>query len=204
MPISNKLNALFATPSKTSERVSCYKNFTSKYDPFYFKKQLHLDNRVIIYSKTFRFNSLTHFGTELDDFKKQYGKPVFNILSNYNFNVRTLVYKTKIAGVSCRANLIFYKEKLILFNYVFNKLSKRAHRMVCQYAISKFGFKFDQDDYNVVDSYNNRLAIDRNDHEIIFNFYSPLNKIQASFENNYGNTKLISFQDKKEKQSKTS
>ncbi len=204
MPISNKLNALFPTPSKTSKRASFYKNFTSKYDPLYFDKQLNLNNRVIIYSKTLRFNSLTHFGTELNDFKKQYGKPVFNILSDYNFNVRTLVYKTKIAGVSCRANLIFYKEKLILFNYVFNKLSKRTHRMVCQYATSKFGFKFDQDDYILVDSFNNRLLIDRNDTEIIFNFYSALNKIQASFEKNYGTTKLISFQEKTERQSKTS
>lgn len=204
MPISNTLQTLLPIAPKTSERKSFYKRFTSEFDTLYFKNQLKLNNRVIIFNKTFRFNNLTHFNTSLSDFKKQYGKPTFSIASDYNCHVHTLVYKTKIAGVPCRGTLIFYKEKLILFNYVFRKLTKRNSRLVHDYAASKYGYKANSGNFNIVDNQNNILCIHNNTDETVFNFYSPVSNIQASFERDYGNAKLISFEEKVRLQSKTS
>lgn len=204
MPISNTLQTLLPISPKSSGRTSFYKRFVSEFNTLYFKEQLNLDNRVIIFNKIFRFNNLTHFNTKLSDFKKQYGKPTYSSPSRYNCHVHTLVYKTKIAGVPCRATLIFYKEKLILFNYVFRSLSKRNYQSVLNYATAKYAYKFDQGNYNIVDNSNNLLAINQKDGDVVFNFFSPLNKIQASFEEDYGTTKLISFQEKVKLQSKTS
>lgn len=112
----------------SNERFLFYESFSTKYDVQYFKRQYNKKKLVLFSPNELKFNNLIHFKTTRKEFVENYGKPIYTKSYESNPKITSLVYKTKIAGVGCKCNLIFHKSKLILFNYVFTEFTKKEKK----------------------------------------------------------------------------
>ncbi len=174
----------YFTRKKNRAARRVHENFVEKYTPDYFKSLLDQNNSVLISPSEIKYNSFVDFGTPIQSFKNFYGKPEYSYNSPDNSDINTLVYKTKIKGVRAKCSLIFYKRKLVLFNYVFTNLSRSEYTKVMQYSSRKFGNRTDSLDYKIVDKNNNHLIIKSLKDEIAFNFYSGGVQQKFVFEKN--------------------
>ena len=197
--IFSSLKSVFLDTS-SMERVFFYEKFTEKFNLDYFKKWARKEHIVLLSPNELKFNNLIHFNSKMEEFIKQYGKPNFAITSDTNRDLETLIYKTKISGLGARCILIFYKKKLVIFNYVFPKLSKQQKVFLLDYTCKKYGNRLDQFNYQMIDANKNSLLIDSESDHLVFNFYAPLKKIKAAFENKPKESKLIRLGEKKDLQ----
>lgn len=172
-----------------------YKNFIYTYNLAFFKKKLEQKNLILFSPNELRFNNLIHFKTTALEFSKIYGKPNFSETDQTNSEIKTLVFKTKIAGIGSRCNLIFHKEKLVLFNYVFTELTKQERINLLDYSVEKYGNKLNGTNYQIMDSSQNSLFIEYSKNSLVFNFYAPAKTLKRTFDSKPKEKKVISFKD---------
>lgn len=163
-------------------KTDFYNSFTKKYNLEFFKNRYDQKRAILFSFNELKFNNFTEFSTTSKQFINTYGKPKFVKTCEYNPKVKSLVYKTKIAGVGCRCILIFHKDKLVIFNYVFTKLNRKEKKEVLRYSIEKYGYKLSSSTYQVIDNNNNSLRIEDTKDSIIFNFYASSKVLKKTFD----------------------
>jgi len=187
--LTTRINSLLNKPKnfKKNKNFSkqAYRRFIKKYDVTHFHSLTNQTKTVLYSLNELKFNSIVDFNTPPLLFKNFYGKPDFTYTSPENTFINTVVYKTKIRGMKARCSLIFYKNKLVLFNYVFTKFSEIERAKIMDYSVQKFGNKPDKINYKIIDKNNNYLIIEDLDSEITFNFHCNISLQKLVTEKHY-------------------
>jgi len=193
----SRINSIFIYDS--NQKYLFYKRFTDSYNLDFFKKNFSQNKLILFSPNLLSFNNLTHFNTSYLEIIKTYGKPCYSRTSEINPKIKSLVYKTKIAGVKSRCNLMFYKNKLVMFNYVFNKFSKSEKRALLEYSMVKYGNKLNGTNYQIMDSSKNSLFIKITKKTLVFSFFTAANTVKLAFESKAKENKIISFKEAQQK-----
>lgn len=189
----SSIKSLFLYDS--NQKISFYKNFTEQYNLENFKKNLEQKNLILFSQNELRFNNLIPFDTSILEFIKLFGKPNFSKISDINPKIQSLIYKTKIADIGSRCNLIFHENKLVMFNYVFTALTKQERNILLQYSLNKYGNKLNNTNYQIIDNTKNSLFIKNTKNLLVFSFYAPTKVLNRTFECKPKEKRVILFKD---------
>lgn len=198
MPKSNQFSILGRLPNviykRKTSRYFYYNDFAKKYSLEHFKQNFQPENLLVISHNELKFHNIIDFGVSIDYILKTFGKPILKKTHTDNPHIKTLIYKTKIAGIGSKSVLIFYRNKLILFNYVFDGISSRNRRILFRYCHKKFGIAKTPTSVQVKDSAQSTLIIKEKNDSLIFNFYTTPKELDIAF-NNKPPTKVRNLRD---------
>jgi len=177
------------------KKQTFYRNFTKEFDLEFFKKNFKQDELVLLSPNELRFNNFIDFETTSSEFINLLGRPKYSEISYKNPKIKSFVFKAKIAGIGTRCSVIFHKNKLVLFNYVFTNLDKKEKSILKKYSVEKFGNQLTNKRYQIMDAKNNSLFISEKNNSIIFNFYAPSKTLKKTFDCKPKEKKVISLKE---------
>ena len=179
------------------KKQTFYKNFTKEFDLEFFKKNFKQNELVLLSPNELKFNNFIDFKTTTSEFINLLGRPKYSEVSDKNPNIKNFVFKAKVAGIGTRCSVIFHKNKLVLFNYVFPNLDKKQKQILKDYSVEKFGNQLNKKKYQIIDSKKNSLIILEKNNSLVFNFYAPSKNLRKTFDCKPKEKKVISLKEVK-------
>lgn len=177
------------------KKQTFYRNFTKEFNLEFFKKNFKQDELVLLSPNELRFNNFIDFKTTSSEFINLLGRPKYSEISHKNPKIKSFVFKAKIAGIGTRCSVIFHKNKLVVFNYVFTNLDKKEKRILKKYSVEKFGNQLTNKRYQIMDAKKNSLFISETNNSLIFNFYAPSKTLKKTFDCKPKEKKVISLKE---------